>query len=73
MSKQRAEQIIRKLYDLTQELKDLANNPGAANAISELRTHMGFEKGGWVGTATLEDWTENGSFDAHDDDEEEEE
>lgn len=71
MSADRAHQIVAKLDQLTQELKDLADYEGKAR-ISDIRTDMGFEKGGYVGRKTLDNLLENECFNGEDDNEEEE-
>jgi hypothetical protein len=77
-NKARAEQIIGLLDSLSLELKDLVNteeHPRAAARIEDLRTHMGFEKGGYVGFGndTLDTLLEDGAFDEVDEDDEEDE
>ena len=70
----RAEQIIGLLDSLSLELKDLVtdHNRSAKSRIEDIRTEMGFEKGGYVGHKTLETLMEEGAFEEMDEEEEDE-
>lgn len=67
MSRQRAEEIIAQIEELTRELKDLGDDR-AKERVSDLRTHMGFEKGGYVGQLSFDELLEGNHFPYADDD-----
>ena len=68
----RANQIICELDQLSQELKDLANNPRAKEAVEHLRITLGLEKGGYVGQANLSELIDEGEFEEQEEEEDDE-
>lgn len=68
----RADQIVRLLDRLTDELRALASTPRAKDHVRDLRTYLGFESGGYVGQPDICELLDAGEFEEQEDDAEDE-
>lgn len=68
----RANEIVMLLDQLTDELRQFATTPRAKEHCTDLRTYLGFEKGGYVGQSNVCELLDDGEFEEQEEEDDDE-